>query len=334
MISTAPGDDRNRRWSVCYIEPLSPNTHSIVSHGELQWVECRAVQRYRWLLHAFSTRRGGTSQGATRGLNLGFRESQARAPVEKNRRLFLQAVGASNFTLAALRQIHSTHIFRVARLRRKGIEYFPAGSARPLARGERLPAGDALITQQPGILLSIRTADCLPVLLVDPVHRAVAALHAGWRGTLGRLAEKVVGVMRGQFHSDPRRMIAVIGPGIRACCYSVGEEVVSAFRGRFVASEGFFRPVPSSDSRATATASYPLQFLSNYPPGHAPAHLTAVHLDLAAAIQNQLLGAGLVPSRIHDVGLCTSCRTDLFFSHRQEGPRTGRMMAVIAIRNG
>lgn len=332
MISTAPGD-RKRRRSVCYIEPLNPDSHSIASCGGLQWVECRALQRYRWLLHAFSTRRGKKGRGATRDLNLGFRESQARAPVEKNRRLFFEAVGAGNLTLATLQQVHSTHIFRVERLRRTGIEYFPAGSARPLARGKRLPVGDALITQQPGILLSVRTADCLPILLIDPVHRAVAALHAGWRGTLGRLAEKVVGVMRGQFHSDPRRMIAVIGPGIRVCCYSVGEEVVSAFRGRFVASESFFRPVPSSDPRATATARYPLHFLSNYPPGHAPTHLPAAHLDLAAAIQNQLQGAGLVPSRIHDVGLCTSCRTDLFFSHRQEGPRTGRMMAVIAIRN-
>lgn len=332
MISTAPRRGERRR-GVCYSEALNPNTHSLVSRGALQWVECRALRRFRWLLHAFSTRRGGTSRGVARDLNLGFRESQARAPVEKNRRLFLEAVGAGNHTLAALRQVHATHIFRVERLRRTGMEYFPAGSALPIPRGELLPVGDALITQQPGILLSIRTADCLPVLLVDPVHRAVAALHAGWRGTLARLAEKVVGVMRGEFQSDPRRMIAVIGPGIRVCCYSVGEEVVSAFRGRFVASEGFFCPVPSSDPRATATAPYPLQFLSTYPPGHAPAHLPAAHLDLAAAIQDQLHSAGLAPSHIHDVGLCTSCRADLFFSHRQEGPGTGRMMAVIALRD-
>ncbi len=306
----------------------------LISRCGLTWVESGALARFPWLLHAFSTRAGGASTGPCRGLNLGFTESDRRKTVEQNRRKFFATLGAAAFPRAHLRQIHSTHILRAVVRDSRRIELIPVGADAPLDPKGGALAGDALVTDQPGILLSVRTADCQPILLVDSRRRVIAAIHAGWRGALGRIAEKTVGVMRAVFGSSPRHITAAIGPGIQACCYSVGEELVAAFHGRFVHAAQFFKPVPVDQESAALAAKYPNIFLSRFPPGHAPMAQAAAHLDLPAVIHDQLLAAGLAPSRIHTSEFCTACRTDLFFSHRREGARTGRMMAVIGIKPG
>lgn len=292
---------------------------------------CRRLQRLPWLLHAFSTRCGGVSKGPVAGLNLGFVESVSRASVEKNRERFLGSIGAQEFSLTSLRQIHSATVYQVVRGDDTALEYRPSGH--PIPGGSaRAPAGDALIADQPGILLSIRVADCLPVLLVDPHRPAVAAVHAGWRGALHRIVEKTVGVMRRLFHSDPQQMLAVLGPSIRACCYEVGEEVVNSFVGAFVNGEKFFRYAPRKDSSEALAAHHPMLLLSARPPGHAPENQPAPHLDLVAVGRDQLRCAGLRPANVFIANFCTACRTDLFFSFRKEGKGTGRTMAVIGIR--
>jgi len=304
------------------------------SKDGLQWVDAAVLARYPWLLHAFSTRAGGASRGTCKGLNLGFTESDKRKTVEHNRLKFLAAVGARRFALAELKQTHSTHIFQVVRGDSGHSQFIPAGGEASLLAGGKPPSGDAMVTNQAGIALAIRTADCHPILLVDSRRRAVAAIHAGWRGTLARIAEKTVGVMRAAFGSNPRDILAAIGPGIQVCCYGVGEEVVTAFHGRFGRSEQFFKPVPVDQEAAALAAKYPNVFLSPFPPGHEPAAQAAAHLDLAAVLREQLLAAGLAPAKIHTSEFCTACRTDLFFSHRKEGSRTGRMMAVVGIKAG
>jgi YfiH family protein len=186
------------------------------------------------------------------------------------------------------------------------------------------------VTDQPGILLSVRTADCVPLLLVDPARHAIAAVHAGWRGSLQRIAEKTVGEMRRAFHTQPEELLAAIGPSVRACCYEVGQEVVEAFHGRFTRCEGYFRQPRLVDaSRAPQLQRSPL-FLSTPPPRHAAEGVAAAHLDLVAVTRDQLGNAGLRSSNIQVADFCTACRTDLFFSHRKEG-KTGRMMAVIGM---
>lgn len=245
---------------------------------------------------------------------------------------FLAAIGMEAFALADLKQTHSAQIFHVIRGDGGEPRFIPAGGNVPLGQSGKPPSGDAMVTNLPGILLSIRTADCHPVLLADSQRRAVAAVHAGWRGTLARIAGNAVGVMRAAFGSNPGNITAAIGPGIQACCYAVGEEVVQAFHGRFVNADRYFRPVPVDQESAALAAKYPNIFLPPFPPGHAPAAQAAAHLDIAAALREQLLEAGLAPAKIHAAELCTACRTDLFFSHRKEGVRTGRMMAVIGIR--
>jgi hypothetical protein len=241
-------------------------------------------------------------------LNLGFTPGEERARVEQNQRLFLARVGAEGFALVSLRQVHSSHAFQVTRTARGKLEYRPCGVSFPERHDETPPAGDALLTDEPGILLSVRSADCLPVLLVDPKRRAIGAIHAGWLGTLAGLIEKTVDEMRDLFGSEPPQLLAALGPSIRACCYEVGEEILEAFQERFPRAESFFCKPP------------------NRP------RFRALHLDLVAAAQDQLRNAGLNLRNVSVAGFCTACRTDLFFSHRKEGRRAGRCVAIIGIR--
>ncbi len=302
----------------------------LVGHDGLTWLTCGGFSGLPWLLHAFSTRQGGTARGFAPGLNLGFTANEPRTRVERHRRRFFAALGAGEFALASLRQIHSAHLYLVGRDSCGDLRYQPAGGALPDLPSEPLLPGDSLITAQPGILLSIRTADCLPVLLVDPKNRAIAAVHAGWRGALARAIEKIVGEMRRLLGSRPSQLIAALGPSIRTCCYEVGEEVVEAFTGRYPRGQKFFirppRP-PMASVRVRAAT-----FLPAHSPGHEPPDPPRAHLDLVAVASEQLQSGGLAPRHIHVAEYCTACRTDLFYSYRREGGRAGRMMAVIGIR--
>jgi purine-nucleoside/S-methyl-5'-thioadenosine phosphorylase / adenosine deaminase len=264
-------------------------------------------------------------------LNLGFTPGARRARVEQNRRAFVGRLRAHGFRLAEVRQIHSALAYRVTRGEDNGLEYLPCGYPPPSKNRGDLPQGDALITNEPGILLAVRSADCVPVLLADPDNRAVAAVHAGWKGMLEGIVEKTVGEMRRIFGTQPRSVVAAIGPSIRACCYEVGEEVESAFCGRFPKGEAFF-PKRADEKAPAERNPYPPSFLSMAPPGHGPDPTRRPHLDLVAAARYQLQRSGLRAPNIRTGDLCTSCHTDLFFSYRKEGSRTGRMMAVIGVR--
>jgi YfiH family protein len=304
----------------------------IISRRGLEWIQCAGLAREPWVLHAFSTRSGGASRAPAAGLNLGFIETDERKIVEKNRKRFFRELGAERFSLAELRQIHSTNIYQVVRGARGKLEYRPSGY--PAQRGARLvlPQGDALITQEPGVLLSVRGADCMPVLLADSRRRAVAAIHAGWRGALAGIVEIAVGEMIRIFNSNPNDLLAAIGPSIRACCYEVGDEVVNAFCGRYPKDEDYFRAAPHDKVEAEIARRYPLLFLSKQPPGHGPDAVPTLHLDLVAVASDEFGRAGVSAGKIQVADFCTSCRTDLFFSHRKEGSGTGRMMAVIGVR--
>ncbi len=297
----------------------------------MEWLECASLTRLPWLLHAFSTRRGGVSRAPPAGLNLGFTQGDRRTKVEENRALFFRALGAGCFTLAELSQIHSAKMYQVVS-GEPSLDFRPSGCTMPESLKGMRPEGDALLTDQAGILLSARTADCLPVLLVDPVRRAVAAVHAGWRGALERILEKAVGEMRRMFGSIPRNLLAAVGPCIRACCYEVGEEIVNHFCGRFPGGEGFFQKAPGPKTSAGLAARYSVLLLSAKPSRHAQDASPTVHLDLVAVARDELQSAGVLAAKIQVAEFCTACRSDLFFSHRKEGRKTGRMMAVVGIR--
>jgi YfiH family protein len=156
------------------------------------------------------------------------------------------------------------------------------------------PEADAAVADRSGLLLGIETADCLPVLIVDPRRRAVAAAHAGWRGTAAGVARAAVDALVAS-GSDPADLLAALGPGIGPCCYEVGDELRDTF------APVFFRPGPRGRP----------------------------HLDVRAANRRQLEEAGLPPERIHLVDHCTRCRPDLYHSYRREGRGAGRMINFV-----
>jgi hypothetical protein len=184
------------------------------------------------------------------------------------------------------------------------------------------------MTDSPGLLLGIQTADCIPILVADRKRRAVAAFHAGWRGTVSRIVQSGVGRMRLEFGSKPEDLIAAIGPGIGPCCYAVGDEVLSSFESQFAYARELFREVYDADQ---VHLRYPMLFLTQRAPGHSEIG-PSLHLNLAEANRRQLLAAGLKPSAIQFVGGCTNCQPEMFFSHRGSQGRAGRMMSVIGIR--
>ncbi|MGC2402187.1 MAG: peptidoglycan editing factor PgeF [Acidobacteriaceae bacterium] len=276
-----------------------------------------------WLVHGFSTRSGGKTTIYRSGafdLNLGFNDSDDRQVVAANRRSFVSAAaeGQEFSGVVTLRQIHSSLILRVsvADVRESGV---PA-----------VLKGDGLMTGEPGVLLGIQTADCIPILVADTKNRAVAAFHAGWRGTVARIVENGVGRMRLEFGSRPEHLIASIGPGIGQCCYAVGEEVRQQFESQFPYAAELFREVYNSDP---VREKYPMLFLNARAPGHGDLG-PAMHLDLPEANRRQLLAAGLKERAISLTRLCTGCSTDRFFSHRMERGFTGRMMSIIGIARG
>jgi len=188
--------------------------------------------------------------------------------------------------------------------------------------------GDGLMTAEPGILLGVQTADCIPVLVADRKRHVVAAFHAGWRGTVKRIVESGIGRMRLEYGSRPEDLTAAIGPGASVCCYAVGDEVLSSFESQFAYASELFREVYDADPVRTK---YPMLFLSQRAPGHSPIG-PSVHVDLIEANRRQLLDAGLKPQSIHTTGGCTNCHRELFFSHRASQGHAGRMMSVIGIR--
>ena len=278
-----------------------------------QPIKAKNLTKLPWLAHGFSTRAGGVSKAyGKNSLNLGFTKDDTRTNVKKNRANFDKTIGATNWPMATLKQVHGDVIYRVSS---------PDDCEKPCT-------GDGLITNLPGLLLAIQTADCLPVLLVDPQKKAVGAFHAGWRGTFKRIVEKGVGAMQQHFGSDPGKILAAIGPGIHACCYEVGRDLRTQFEAQFSYAKDLFVEVSNYDP---VREKYPMLFLTARAPGHSDLG-PQIHLDLVEANRRQLLDAGVPAKNISASDLCTSCRTDILFSHRKERGKTGRMMGVIGIR--
>jgi YfiH family protein len=285
-------------------------------------VSVPAWEKLPWLHAGFSTRQGGASTAYGDGeLNLGWTREDAPEIVAQNRKRFLATVTAkSKFELATVRQFHSGMV--------RIIEKDHAPLSTP--EGKAVLRGDALMTNVPGVLLGVQTADCIPVLIADKRTHAVAAFHAGWRGTLARIVERGIGTMQLRYGSRPQDLVAAVGPGIGACCYAVGEEVRFDFESQFAYAPELFTEVYDSDP---IREKYPLLFLTARAPGHSNIG-PQIHIDLWEANRRQLLDAGVLAKNITVVGECTGCAREKngdrrYFSHRMEHGFTGRMMSVI-----
>jgi polyphenol oxidase len=205
----------------------------------------------------------------------------------ENRRRFLAEMGIDHRSMVMPRQVHG------CRIELAGKEHRGRGA---LSSETGLPDTDALLTREPGLPIGVLTADCLPVFIFDPGTPSVALCHAGWRSTRERICAKTVERMQKEFGAKPRDMRCFFGPGIRPCCYTVGEDLAGIF--------------PRATRREAG----------------------ALRLDLAAENLSQLGEAGVAPDHILDTGNCTFCSGDTFFSYRREGVSCGRMLSVIMLR--
>jgi hypothetical protein len=244
--------------------------------GGDEFVSIPALDKEQGMVHAFTTRRDG----------LGARTNGIKHPDDWE--AVARAFGLCIDRVVTADQVHGENIVMVDDLNFRDVGTMHA---------------DALITSVPGIAVGVETADCVPVLLFDPVKPAVAAVHAGWRSTVKKIVQKAVHRMHEEFGSEPARMIAAIGPAIGPECYEVDERVMGRVRDSF----SFWHEVST------------------------PRGNDHWDLDLVKANKLELLQIGLAEKNVHALGLCTSCRRDLFYSFRAEG-RTGRMLSVIMIK--
>jgi YfiH family protein len=257
-------------------------------------------EKFDWLRAGFSTRQGGQTAvyGAPNECNLGWTKEDLAETVAANRKQFLEGVsGGADWDLVTMRQVHGNLVQPVVR------------DGAPLAtpEGKAVHEADGLATNERGLMLGVQTADCVPVLLADTRLHAVAAIHAGWRGTVARIAEQGVATMEREFGSRPRDIVAAIGPAIRLCCFAVGEEVREKFQSEFMYADDLF---VERDGQMFG--------------------------DLHTANQRQLIGAGLPEDAVTVIAQCSACaRTEngqrRFFSHRAEKGVTGRMMGMIGV---
>ncbi len=216
-------------------------------------------RKYPWLVHGFSTRSTGDF--------LDWPSDE----------VITQAFGGGNAT-ATLRQIHSGRVVRA-----------------DSGWGNERPEADAVVTAQAGVLTGVRTADCVPVLLVDPVRKAVAAVHVGWRGAVAGVLENSLDQLSEHFGSRSADLEAATGPAIGSCCFEVGPEVASQFPTEFVSAK---KPRP--------------------------------HIDLSEYVRALLIDRGV--SNVTRVAECTMCHPDRYYSYRGQGAATGRMISVVGVR--
>ncbi len=233
----------------------------------------------RPVIQALSTRPGGFSRGSYASLNMGLRTGDDPERVEKNRALFFRHLGLNPADTVFPSQVHGA---RVQRVQQPGL----------------IPRCDALITDRPGLNLTVQAADCFPLFLYDPEHHACAVIHSGWRGTALNIAGETIIAMKRAFGTQPNRLLAAIGAGIQPRNYQVDEKTAAHFKPAFLQADG---------------------------PGH-------YKLDVQSAIYAQLIAAGIMPRNIEQDTNCTYDNAGLYYSYRRDGTGSGRMMGVMCLK--
>jgi len=260
------------------------------SKADLNLFEFEILSRIPGLKHFVTSRKGGVSSPPYNSLNLGLHTADNPAQVLTNRNLLAEGTGITPEKFLYASQVHSGDV--------KVIDQVAIESG-ILTHN---PRTDATVTALPGICLMVMVADCVPLVLFDPVKRVSAVIHAGWRGTVQHITSNTVRTMIQYFGCDPLDILAGMGPSIGPCCYEVGEEVRNVVEQSFGTSDGFL-------------------VYHN--------HSKKPHFDLWYANHRQLTDLGVKTENIETAGLCTKCRQDLFFSSRASAGLTGRFAAGI-----
>jgi len=251
---------------------------------DMTWLKVRQWEKHRGLLHGFMGRRGGKSVGAYRGLNVSYRVGDDPTIVSQNVCDMKLAVGIHDGRIVTMRQVHGDHIVEVRDARLK-----EAGEA------------DGMLTAEAGIYLGILTADCVPILFVAPGRKLVAAVHAGWRGTLAGIAPKMVQSLKNRHGVGAQELEVALGPAIGACCYEVKDDVAGPLEEKWGSVAG-----PGIQTRNHRS-----------------------YVDLRAINRAILIEFGMPRDAVSEIGPCTGCAPGDFFSYRRAGSETGRQMSFI-----
>lgn len=266
---------------------------TLLEKNGVSFLFCDGFDAAGGVAHGFSTRRGGCSEGVWSSLNLGFKRGDDPRCVRENYRRFCAAIGADSTRIVKSHQVHGSTV-RPVTAEDAGLDVCQSSPWE----------ADGLITDVPGVCLTVYSADCVPILLYDPVRRCIAALHSGWRGTALNIAACGVDRMIRDYGCAPEHILAAVGPGISQCCFETHSDV------------------PQAMTRAFGPDAAP--FLR--PEGE------KFRVDLKGIISRCLIRAGLLPEHIAVSPLCTACTPELFWSHRILGNSRGSMAAMIALK--
>lgn len=259
--------------------------------GGLVWFTADLLNK---IPHGFSTRRGGVSPAPWGSLNLRPNQGDGPVALRKNYRRFFAAIGLDETRAVLSQQTHTANIRRVTE----------SDAGKGLTRPRDYTDVDALITDVPGLPLTVFSADCGTVLLYDPVRQAVGAVHAGWRGCAAGIVAKTVQAMAEAYGSRPADLLAALGPCIGRCCFETDGDV----------------PEVMEAALGPEAAAYMERRGAKF------------HVDLAGLNRLWLLRSGLLPEHVETSGICTACHPELFWSHRKMGDRRGVQAAVIALK--
>ena len=259
------------------------------------WLSYQAFEQFPDIVHAFSTRLGGVSQGIYSSMNLSFTRGDDDAAVYENYRRLAEAVGFSAEDIVTSDQTHTANV-RVITEEDRG-----NGITKPRPYTDV----DGMVTNVPGLVLATFYADCVPLYFVDPVKKVIGLSHSGWRGTVGKIGKVTVETMCREFKSRPEDILAAVGPSICQDCYEVSEDVIRQFQKNF--------PEDCWDALFYQKENQKYQ------------------LNLWKANELIFYEAGILPEHIAVTNLCTHCNSEILYSHRQAGDARGNLCAFLAL---
>ena len=263
---------------------------------EVPYLEYPLLTDTKIVHHGFSTRLGGVSQGCYASMNLSFTRGDDEAAVRENYRRIAKSIGVKCENMVLSQQTHTTNV-RVVTEKDKG-----KGIVKPLDYTDV----DGMVTNIHGICLVTFYADCVPLYFVDPVQKAIGLSHSGWRGTVGKIGKETIRKMEEQYGSDPKDILAAVGPSICKDCYEVSEDVILEFQKNF--KERYWKDLFYRKENGK------------------------YQLDLWKANEIIFKESGILPEHIAVTNVCTHCNSEILYSHRTSGDRRGNLAAFLALK--
>ena len=272
------------------------NTMNMNIKNAVSYLTFKDFEKFSFLTHAFSTRLGGVSDGCYKSMNLSFSQGDEEEAVERNYNILFSILGLDTNKIAMTNQIHDNFIKII---KEKDIR---SGNLKSHIYDET----DGLITDIPGVALVTYHADCPAVFIVDPVKKVIGLAHAGWRGTVKKIAENLVKSFVNNYNSSPENLVCAVGPSISGECFEVSEDILAHFENLNLINKSYL--IKSQN-------------------------IGKVNIDLPEVNRQILIKNGVRDNNIIKSDVCTKCYCDLLFSHRAMGKNRGTNVAVMALKN-